>query len=93
MSFIDHLRKIPGVKVSGNGINATVLIRGAGSVTQSSEPLVVLNGVVLNGGVQAANSSIQVDQIKQIRVLKSGADTAMYGVRGTNGVIEVILKK
>lgn len=93
MTFLDHLKRVPGVKVSGTGSDAQVIIRGINTFHGNTEPLIVLNGVVLTGGLQSAIASIPVDQIKRINVLKNGGDTAMYGSRGGNGVIEVTLKK
>lgn len=93
VSLADHLRKLSGVYVSGSGPNATVTIRGANSVNASSEPLFVVNGQVLNGGLRAASQMVPVNDIKTIRILKNPSETGIYGVRGANGVIEIELKK
>lgn len=93
ISLADHLRKLSGVSVSGSGANAMVTIRGVNSINASSEPLFVINGQVLNGGLQAASQIVPVNDIKTIRVLKNPSETGFYGVRGANGVIEIELKK
>ncbi len=92
ISLADHLRKVAGVQVSGSGPNATVTIRGISSINSGTEPLFVVNGITLAGGYRAAHETIPVHNIKSIRVLKSPADTGLYGVRGANGVIEIWLK-
>ena len=93
ISLTDHLRKLSGVSVSGNGPNATVTIRGVNSINASSEPLFVIDGQVINGGLRAASNLVPVNDIKSIRVLKNPSETGIYGVRGANGVIEIQLKR
>ena len=92
ISLVDHLRRLPGVQVSGNGSGARVTIRGINSFTLQSEPLFVVNGQPLAGGLSAAMQVVPVESIKSIRVLKNAADIGFYGVRGANGVIEIRLK-
>ena len=92
ISLTDHLRKLSGVYVSGSGPNAQVTIRGVNSINSSTEPLFVVNGQVLNGGLRAASEVVPVNEIQSIRVLKNASETGFYGVRGANGVIEIKLK-
>jgi TonB-linked SusC/RagA family outer membrane protein len=84
---------IPGISVTNGGgqpgSNATILVRGVGSVNASSEPLYVVNGAVYNGSI----SSIAVDDIASVTVLKDAAAAALYGSRAANGVIMVTTKK
>ncbi len=68
----------------GGAIN----IRGIGSITNSSGPLIVVDGVE---GVSL--NDIDPNIIESISVLKDAASTAVYGVRGTNGVILVKTKR
>jgi len=93
ISLADHLRKLSGVFVSGNGANATVTIRGTNSINAGTEPLFVVDGQVINGGLRAASEFIQVNDIQSITVLKNPSETGFYGVRGANGVIEIKMKK
>ena len=83
----------PGLQVMGGtgqpGSGATVRIRGIGSLSSSSAPLYVLNGVVFDGDI----SSINPDDIESISVLKDAASAALYGARGANGVIMIQTKK
>jgi outer membrane receptor for ferrienterochelin and colicin len=92
ISLVDHLRGLPGVQVSGSGSSARITIRGINSFTLQSEPLFVLNGQPLAGGLSAAIAVAPVESIKSIRVLKNAEDIGFYGVRGANGIIEITLK-
>lgn len=82
--------KLPGVNVTTQDgrpdANISIRVRGGGSITQSNEPLVLIDGV--SGTI----SDISVDQIESIDVLKDASSTAIYGARGANGVILVTTK-
>ena len=93
VTLADHLRRVAGVQVQGNGPNATITIRGRTSIYGSNEPLFVINGQPLRGGFQEASQMVPVQEIKAIRVLKNPDELGFYGVRGANGVIEIDLKK
>jgi TonB-linked SusC/RagA family outer membrane protein len=84
---------VPGlVSTSGGGqpgTNASIQIRGVGSVNASSGPLYVLDGVVYSG----SNVSLSTDDIESVTVLKDASATALYGSRAANGVIMVTTKK
>ena len=92
LTLIEHLRMQPGVNVKGNANDASISIRGINSINLSSEPLLLINGQPFNGTIALANQQIPADQIKLVNVMKDIADTGIYGVRGANGVIDVILK-
>ncbi|MFB6318727.1 SusC/RagA family TonB-linked outer membrane protein [Saccharicrinis sp. FJH54] len=83
--------KLSGVTVSAQdgrpGADIKIRIRGGGSITQSNDPLVVVDGIQ---GVSL--SEIPADQIESIDVLKDASSTAIYGARGANGVILVTTK-
>ena len=70
------------------GANPTVRIRGITS-TNNSDPLYVIDGVVMNGGIDYLNPN----DIASIEVLKDAASGAIYGTRAGNGVIIVTTKK
>ncbi|MEM6964865.1 MAG: TonB-dependent receptor plug domain-containing protein [Bacteroidota bacterium] len=91
VSLTDMLRKEAGVMVQGNGKGAKIRIRNGGqSILGSSEPLYVLNGQPLAGGIAEVIDLVNVLEIKDLIVLKSANETAAYGVRGANGVIEIM---
>ena len=84
------------------GGNTQVRIRGIGSISASSEPLYVIDGIPVQNGSIGTNdndgtstnvmSSINPNDIESISVLKDAASTAIYGSRGANGVILVTTK-
>ncbi|MDR6945256.1 SusC/RagA family TonB-linked outer membrane protein [Mucilaginibacter pocheonensis] len=84
--------KVAGVDVSVNsnapGAAAKVRIRGIGSINSNVDPIYVVDGVV---GVDP--NSINPNDIASIEVLKDASSTAIYGVRGANGVIMVTTKR
>ncbi len=78
-----------------------IAIRGAGSFVGTTNPLYVIDGVVVgkgddNSGVMTSFnplSSIDPNQIESVTVLKDASSTALYGARGANGVIVVKTKR
>ena len=64
----------------------SIRVRGGGSISQSNDPLVLIDGV------SGSLSAIPGDQIESIDVLKDASSTAIYGARGANGVILVTTK-
>jgi TonB-dependent starch-binding outer membrane protein SusC len=71
------------------GANAQIRIRGSRSFSASNDPLIVLDGIPFNGSINDVN----VNDIAAIDVLKDASATAIYGSRGSNGVIIVSTKK
>ena len=71
------------------GENPTIRIRGVGSINASADPLIIVDGAPFNGNINA----ISADQIESMNVLKDAASTALYGSRGSNGVIVISTKK
>ncbi len=85
--------EVAGVQVintSGQpGTNATIHIRGLGSVNAKTTPLYIVDGVTYNGDV----SAIDPGDIASTTVLKDATATSLYGSRGANGVIVITTKK
>ncbi len=77
--------RIPGVQVSGNSVQ----IRGPSSLSGSNDPLFLIDNVPTD--VNAVQSLNPVD-VERIEVLK-GPSSAIYGVRGANGVIAIFTKR
>jgi len=71
------------------GSDATIRIRGIGSVNASSSPLYVVDGVPYDGSL----SSIASSDIESITVLKDAASATLYGSRAANGVIMITTKQ
>lgn len=83
--------RVPGVSVTNNGSPGAapiVRIRGVGSITGSSDPLYVVDGLPTNG-----LNSLDPRDIESVEVLKDAASAAIYGSRAANGVILITTKK
>jgi TonB-linked SusC/RagA family outer membrane protein len=99
--------KVPGVDVTqssgtpGSGIS--VQIRGVGSINNGTQPLYVVDGVIVNTGDYTqigvggqglnALSDINPNDIESYEILKDAAAAAIYGARGANGVVLITTKK
>ena len=85
--------RIAGVSVTqprGGGIS--VRISGPTSFYLSQEPLYVVDGLEVEPGPNGMLSWLNPHDIASIEVLKYGGSTALYGVRGANGVIVIKTK-
>ncbi len=93
--------KVAGVNISSNGGSPgegqSIKIRGIGSLSLTSEPLFVIDGVpVDNGGVGGSRNPLNLinpSDIESMSVLKDASATAIYGSRGSNGVVVITTKK
>ena len=97
--------KIPGLQIattSGEpGGSPNILLRGVSSVTGGAQPLFVIDGFPVssvnttNGADAGANPLNAIDprDIESIDVLKDASATAIYGSRGSNGVIIITTKR
>ncbi|MBN1144358.1 MAG: SusC/RagA family TonB-linked outer membrane protein, partial [Bacteroidales bacterium] len=84
--------KVSGVTVTqsaGNpGRAATVIIRGAKQLVGSQDPLIIVDGVMVDGTL----ADINVDDIESFEVVKGASASALYGSRAGNGVIVITSK-
>ena len=85
--------KVPGVSITNTGAGdpnneASIQIRGVSSRAAGLGPLIVIDGVV--GGNL---TNLNPNDIESFDILKDGAASAIYGTRGSNGVILVTTKK
>ena len=94
------LGKIAGVQViaasGAPGAGANIRIRGQASISASSYPLIVIDGVPIEGnvgGIANPLAMINPNDIENFTVLKDASATAIYGSRGSNGVILITTKK
>lgn len=85
--------RVAGVTVTQGEGGIAVRIRGATSIYGSNEPLYVLDGVPITPGPGGSLTGIDPYDIESIEVLKDPADTALYGMRGANGVIIIKTKR
>lgn len=102
----DRLSKIPVTNVLGAlegsvagytltqtssvpGSSATQQVRGINSITASTTPLIILDGVPFPG----TTNDISPSTVESIEVLKDASATAIYGTRGSSGVILITTKR
>lgn len=76
----------------GEGIK--VRVRGATSINGSNEPLYVVDGVPLVGGIfGSATADLNFNDVESFEILKDASATAIYGSRAANGVVLITTKK
>ena len=88
--------KAAGVQViqpnGSPGQGMVVRVRGASSISSSNDPLYVVDGVPVGEGNYAI-AYLSPNEIESMQVLKDASSTAIYGARGSNGVIVITTKK
>lgn len=94
-NFIQTLQGlVPGLQISTGsgqpGANSTVILRGYGSVSGANEPLIVVDGMPVSSDFFRR---INPNHIESVNVIKDSGATAIYGSRGSNGVIIIKSKK
>ncbi|HBE43736.1 MAG TPA: SusC/RagA family TonB-linked outer membrane protein, partial [Bacteroidales bacterium] len=84
---------VPGVMIqssnSGANPDQTILVRGRNSITANNDPLIIVDGIPYGGRISDVNPS----DIQSIEVLKDASAAAIYGSRGSNGVILITTKE
>ena len=85
---------VPGLNISVTGTNAEgsssqTRIRGEKSISADNKPLIILDGIPFDGPW----SEINPNDVASIEVLKDASSAAIYGARGSNGVILITTKK
>ena len=93
--------KVAGVNITSYdgkpGAGAQIRVRGGSSLNASNDPLIVIDGIAMdNDGVKGLTnplSMVNPQDIESFNVLKDASATAIYGSRGSNGVIIITTKK
>lgn len=96
--------RVAGVQMQQNsgmpGSSNTVRVRGISSLSASTEPIYVIDGVIIEGGASSGSNtntnalaSINPADVVSIDVLKDASATAIYGSRASNGVIVITTKR
>ncbi|MGN0035898.1 MAG: SusC/RagA family TonB-linked outer membrane protein [Bacteroidaceae bacterium] len=84
--------RVAGVQVMQSegapGAEISIRVRGGISITQSNEPLYVIDGFPSEDGM----STLDPAEIESIDILKDASSTAIYGARGANGVVVITTK-
>ena len=85
--------KVAGMQMSASsgrpGAQASITVRGPGSINSGTQPLWVVDGMPYEGDINHINPA----DIESITVQKDAASNALYGARGANGVIMVTTKR
>lgn len=87
--------RVAGVFISNGtrpGDDASIKIRGINTINTSTDPIYVVDGLVMDNYASGFNS-ISVNDVASIEVLKDASATALYGSRGSNGVVLITTKK
>lgn len=83
---------IPGVTVTQNSAGAasseSIIVRGRNSILANNSPLIIVDKIPYNGELR----DINVNDIESMEVLRDASSTAIYGSRGSNGVILITTK-
>ncbi len=100
--------KSSGVRISRSsgdpGGGSQILIRGQSTITRSTDPLIILDGVPISGDARNESSGGQIvqqsrlndinpDDIASMQILKGASAAALWGTRAANGVIIITTKK
>jgi iron complex outermembrane receptor protein len=93
--------KVTGLQITSSGgaagAGSTIRIRGGASLNASNDPLMVIDGVPVEGNSLAGSANvlntINPNDIESISVLKDASATALFGSRASNGVIIITTKK
>lgn len=91
--------KVAGVNITTDGSpggGSAIRIRGESSIGASNDPLIVVDGIPLAGGVGGGRNSLNLinpNDIESMTVLKDASATAIYGNRASGGVIIITTKK
>lgn len=93
LQLVDYLRRIPGLQIDQRGNDVNIMIRGANSISSDNSPLYVINNQAIGNNYADAVSAVDVNDIKYVHVLKGSEGQQLYGMRGYNGVIQIVTKK
>jgi len=93
--------KVAGVVITSNsgapGNTSTIRIRGTTSINASTDPLIVVDGVPISnvpvGGTANILTAINPNDVENITILKDASATAIFGSRGSSGVIMITTKR
>lgn len=96
VSTVDQILqgRVPGLSVASGsgqpGQSASVVIRGVGTINGSTTPLYIMDGIPIESSFF---QTINPQDIESVTVLKDASAKALYGSRGSNGVIVITTKK
>lgn len=89
---LEALQGTSGINVGPSttaGATPNIVVRGQNSITASTNPLIVLDGVIFNGDL----NQINMNDVATFDVLKDASSAAIYGSRSQNGVVLITTKR
>ncbi|MEM7103219.1 MAG: TonB-dependent receptor [Bacteroidota bacterium] len=88
--------QVAGVNIQMNnpaaGEAPTIRVRGQGSISFDSAPLIVVDGIAVGTDADFL-SSIDMNDVESVEILKDAASSAIYGSRGANGIVMITTKE
>jgi TonB-linked SusC/RagA family outer membrane protein len=76
-------------QVTSSGSNPSLMIRGKNSISGSTSPLIVVDGIIYGGSLSSINSA----DVERIDILKDASSAAVYGAEAANGVVLITTKQ
>lgn len=93
LTLTQLIQQLSGVTVRGSGANVEIIVMVGNRFQMSNaSPLFLLNGIAYSSDFQSIQNSINVFDVKSVEVYKTPSELSLYGIRGANGVINIILK-
>jgi len=89
---LEALQGTSGINVGPStsaGATPNIVVRGQNSISASSKPLIVLDGVIFNGNL----NDINMNDVASYDILKDASSAAIYGSRSANGVVLITTKR
>ena len=88
--------KVAGVSITptgqpGSGTN--ILLRSPTSISKSTSPLIVVDGVILSQSFDASTADLESMDIESVEIVKGAAAASLYGARASAGVIQIRTKR
>lgn len=92
ISLLDHLKRVSGLNIVERGGDIGVFMRGVHTISGENNVLFVVNGQPIGNSFNALESTVDVNDIQDIRVVRGSMGSQLYGIRGANGVVEITTK-
>jgi outer membrane cobalamin receptor len=92
ISLLDHLKRVSGLNIVERGGETFVFMRGVHTLSGENNVLFVINGRPFGNSFNAIESTVDVNDIQDIRVIRGSMGSQLYGSQGANGVVEITTK-
>ena len=92
INALEAIQGAPGINIGPStsaGADPNIVVRGQNSISASTAPLIVLDGVIFNGSI----NEINMNDIASFDILKDASSAAIYGSRSANGVVMITTKR